>query len=126
MPNRAWLTQALGEPGNDLTFADAHLFERIAISDRDGLVLESLSIDGNAERGTCLVLAVIAPSDRALVVEVHRHRLLGVAIQLLGHLWHSLLVHEREERGLDRRELGMEGHVDARLHDALGVRLLIL
>ena len=46
------------------------LLHRVALADRDGVVLEGVEVDGDAVRRADLVLAAVAAADRAGVVEL--------------------------------------------------------
>src|SRR5713101_639499 len=46
----------------------AHLLRRVAITQRDCVVLHSLVIHGDAERRAGLVLAAVAPADRTRLI----------------------------------------------------------
>src|SRR3954454_19041086 len=63
--------QPLGEVGPHLVQADPLLLHRVALPDRDRVVLEGFEVDGHAVRRAYLVLAAVAATDRAGVVEVH-------------------------------------------------------
>ena len=52
----------------------AHLLERVAVAQRDGVVLHRLAVDGDAPRRADLVLAAVALADRAALVELGRHQ----------------------------------------------------
>src|SRR5215470_9312553 len=62
--------QAVGEVGRERVDADAVLSHRVALPDRDGLVVQGLEVDGDAVRGADLVLAAVAAADGAGVVEL--------------------------------------------------------
>src|SRR4051794_24175865 len=62
--------QALAEVGAHLVQADPFLLHGVAFTDRHGVVLEGVEVDGDAVRRADLVLAAIAPADRPGVVEV--------------------------------------------------------
>jgi len=65
---------------------DALLRERVAIAQRDRAVLEALVVDRDAERRSDLILAAVAPADRAaaVVLGLHAaaHRVIHLARQL--------------------------------------------
>ena len=62
--------QALGQPAGHGVEPDPLLRHRVALADRDGLVVEGVEVDGDAERRADLVLAAVAAADRAGVVEL--------------------------------------------------------
>src|SRR3954454_12689775 len=82
----------------------ARLLERVAVAQRDCVVLHRLMVDGHAPRGADLVLAAVALADRAALVEFGRHALAQVEVDLSRALGLAVLVHEREHRDLHRRE----------------------
>ena len=57
--------EAGGQPGRDARQRHALLRHRVALADRDGVVVEGLEVDGDAERRADLVLPAVAPADRA-------------------------------------------------------------
>src|SRR5947209_17241772 len=76
----------------------AHLLERVAISDRDGAVLEAVEVDGDAPRGADLVLAAVAPADRLRLVVVAHHVRLQQPQHLARQRCERLLLGERQHR----------------------------
>lgn len=62
--------QALREVTLDLIQAHALLRHRVALTHGDCLILESVEVDGDAERRSDLVLATVATADRTRVVEL--------------------------------------------------------
>src|SRR5688572_16412786 len=64
--------QAVAEVADQIGDRDALLLHGVAVADRDGLVLERVEVDRDAERRPDLVLAAVAPPDRAGVVVVDR------------------------------------------------------
>src|SRR6266699_2184435 len=48
---------------HELGRGDAHLLQRIAVADRDRLILRRLAVDRDAEGSAGLILAAIAPAD---------------------------------------------------------------
>src|SRR6266566_846218 len=63
---------------------DSLLFGGVALADRHRLVLQSLEVDRDAERGADLVLAAIAPADVAA-------RLVVLDPKLAAQRFHDLL-----------------------------------
>ena len=120
-------SEALGEVAGDAVEADPLLLHRVALADRDRVVLEGVEVDGHAVRRADLVLAAVAAADRAGVVEVdvpaaraarsarslRLGRQVGVALQ-------------RQHRDLDRREPRVEPQHGALVDAALGVGRLVL
>src|SRR4051812_26476109 len=62
--------EAGGEVRLDRVQPDALLAHRVPFPDGDGLVVEGVEVDGEAERRPHLVLAAVPPADGAGVVEV--------------------------------------------------------
>ena len=86
------------------------------------LVADGLEVKGDAERRADLVLAAIALADGAGLVVVH-HELLGkLGVQLHSGAREDLLLAQRQDRGLERRERGME----VQHHAHIVVALLVL
>jgi hypothetical protein len=84
------------------------LLERVAIPDRDRPVGKRLTIDCNAKRGSCFVLAAIAASDRPFLIVENVKLLLQLAIEFLGQFRHAILLDQRKDGRLDRGQTGME------------------
>src|SRR5688500_11689885 len=83
-----------------LAGGDALLNKRVAVADRDRLILDRLPIDGEAERSPDFVLTAVATADRAgLVIETREVRS-QFSGQLLGELRHAVFLDEREDAGL--------------------------
>ena len=74
--------ESLGEPGRDAVEADPLLGHRVALAHGDRVVVEGLEVDGDAVRRTDLVLAAVAATDGAGVVELD----VPVAPQLGGEV----------------------------------------
>src|SRR5262249_39840094 len=62
--------QEVGEVGRKGVDADALLLHRVALANRDRLVVQRVEVDGDAERRADLVLAAVAAADRARVIEL--------------------------------------------------------
>src|SRR6185436_9537062 len=88
--------------------------ERVAIADRDGLVLRGLAIDRDAERRAGLVLTTVTAADRSAVVVEHIEVLAQIVVNLVRELRHAVLVDEREDGRLERRDRRLEFENDAR------------
>src|ERR1035437_9212327 len=84
----------------------------VAKSNRDVVVLRRFRIDRDAERRARLVLAAIAPADRAGLVVEHGEPLPQVIGDGVRHLRLPVLLGERKHTGLHRRERRMEAHHD--------------
>src|SRR3954463_14180396 len=88
---------------------DPLLRERVAVAQRDGVVLERLVVDGDAVGRADLVLPAVALADRAaLVVLALEPGALERRVDLARALRMALLAQQREHRDLDRRERGVE------------------
>src|SRR6476620_9888196 len=96
--------QACGEVGLDLVERDPLLAHRVALAHRDGVVLEGVEVDGDAERGTDLVLAAVAAADGAGVVELDVPVLAQRRREVLGLGREVRVARQRQHRRLDRRE----------------------
>ena len=102
----------------------APLPQRIAVAERHGPVGERLAVDRDAIRRAGLVLAAIAAADGPFLVVEHVEVLFQFAINLLRHLRHAVLLHQRKHGRLDRREPRMKLHHHALLRLAVFVRRL--
>src|SRR6267154_1407284 len=100
---------------HELGRGEAHLLQRIAVADRDRLILRRLAVDRDTEGRAGLILAAIAPADRAAVVVEHVEVAAQVVEDLTGELRHAVLVHEREDGRFERRQRGRELQHDALL-----------
>src|ERR1700682_1464000 len=100
--------ELLPHRGDDIGDPDADLRHRVALADRDLLVLERVEVDGDAERRADLVLAAVAPSDRLGLV-VGRHEL-GTKRRrdLARERCEALVLRQRERGDLIWRELRFE------------------
>src|SRR5882672_11420783 len=97
--------ELLLERGHELGDRDAGLRHRVALADRDLLVLERLEVDGDAERRADLVLPPVAPPDGLRLV-VRGHEVGPQRRRDLARERRELLVlRERQDRHLVRREL---------------------
>src|SRR4051812_16580356 len=84
------------ELGTELGDGDARLVERVAVAQRDRLVLERLVVDRDAARRADLVLAPVALADRAAGVELGGHQLAQVLVDPARELGLAVLVHQRQ------------------------------
>src|SRR5690606_12416292 len=75
---------------------------------RDRVVRQRVAVDGDAIRRAGLVLASITPADRALLVVKDVEALLERRVDRERLLRHAVLLDERKDRGLDRRETRMQ------------------
>src|SRR3954463_6996839 len=109
-------TDTLAEVDSDRVLSDARLLHGVALADGDRAVLHGLAVHGDAERRARLVLAAVAPPDRArLVVEAGDAARAQVLVDLHGPLGHAVLLHQRENTGLDRRQRRLDAQHHARL-----------
>src|SRR5205085_2100133 len=94
---------------------DAVLGQRVAVAYGHGPVLEGLEVDGDAVRRARLVLAAVAAADGlGLVVVGHEVRLDDLE-DLAGRRRQRLLLGERQDGHLDRRQPWMEAQDSALL-----------
>src|SRR4030042_3336779 len=122
----AWLglqVQLVAEIGAELGGSDADLVHAVALADGDGLVLEGLAVDGDAERRAGLVLSAGAPADRALLLVEAVESALQIVVDVAGALRHAFLLDPREHGGLDRGQGRVEPQQVARL--AAGLLLVV-
>ena len=82
----------------------ALLLEGVAVAQRDGVVLRRLVVDRDRERRPDLVLAPVAPADRAAVVVLRRHVAPQILVDRARLLRVPGLAQQREDRDLDGRE----------------------
>src|SRR5829696_840814 len=94
----------LGEPLGGV----ALLSEGIAVTKRDRAVFGRLVVDRDRPRGPDLVLAPVAPADRAALVVLGGHHALEVLVDLVRGLGLALLAQEREDGHLHRGEQRVE------------------
>src|SRR5262249_38606716 len=87
----------------------------VPVANRNGAIGQALTIHGNPERSTCLVLPTVTPANGTFLVEEDVEVALQVAIDLFGHLGHSILLDERKNRRLDGCEPWMEPQDRSRL-----------
>ena len=112
----------------DLADGHTHLLHRVALAHGHAvvggrvLVADGLEVKGDAERRADLVLAAIALADGAGLVVIDHELLAQLGIQLLCGAGEDLLLAQRQDRGLERRERGME--VQHHAHIVLAVLVL--
>src|ERR1022692_2429517 len=75
----------------ELLDLDAVLGQRIAISQRNGPVVERLVVDRHSPRRADLVLAAVALADRAALVVLGLHPFAQVLVDLARKLWLAVL-----------------------------------
>src|SRR6185436_4185226 len=78
---------------DDLTDAvggDPFLFERVTVAQRNGSVLQCLSVDGEAEWRSDLVLPPIPATDRGRLVVEHREAFSQILRELVGEFRHAV------------------------------------
>src|SRR6478609_482231 len=125
-PGRSAAEQLLREVGADAVETDPLLAHRVALADRDGVVVEGLEVDRHAERRADLVLAAVAATDGTGVVELDvpvLAQLGGKGLRLRREVG---VAAQREDRDLHRREARVELEHDALVDTALGVGRLVL
>src|SRR5579885_553672 len=83
---------AFQQVGLDLVQVNADLRHAVALADGNGLVVQRLEVDGDAERRTYLVLATIAPPDVGDVVVLRHHNALQLLVEALRRLKQFRLV----------------------------------
>src|SRR5256712_620926 len=120
---RSGAGKALPESGHELRDGNADLRHRVALADRHLTIVERREVHGHAERRADLVLAPVAATDRLRLV-VRRHPVRPDEIPHLAREWREpLVLRERQDRDLVRRDLRAEAQDDA---DALLVGLLVV
>ena len=101
---------ALGEVGFHLLDGDAHLLHGVALADGDAvvgggvLVAHGVEVEGDAVRRADLVGAAVALADGAGLVVVDHEVLRQLGVQLLRRSREHLLLAQRQDRRLVRRE----------------------
>src|SRR5439155_49110 len=122
-PRRSGAGKALPESGHELSDGNADLCHRVALADRHLTIVERREVHGHAERRADLVLAPVAAADRLRLV-VRRHPVRPDEIpHLARERREPLVLRERQDRDLVRRDLRAEAQDDA---DALLVWLLVV
>src|SRR5947207_13263448 len=106
--------ELLAKRGHEIGDGNTNLRHGIAFPDRHGLILARLEVDRDAEGRPDLVLAAVAPADGLRLVvcghEVRAHLRPHVA----GERREALVLRERQNRDLVRREVRAEPQEDAR------------
>src|SRR6185436_15376417 len=97
----------------DAISGDTFLFERVTVAQRNGSVLQCLSVDGEAEWRSDLVLPPIPATDGGRLVVKHREAFSQILRELVGELGHAVFFDERKDTSLDRRERRMKSENDA-------------
>src|SRR5262245_18066110 len=101
--------QALGDPGRQVRGAHALLGHAVAVAHGDAARRQRLAVDRDAEGRAHLVLpAVAAPDGARLVVEGGDAAPAQLVLELQRQLRHALLLHQREDGHLHRREARMQ------------------
>src|SRR2546428_36446 len=121
---RSGAGKALPESGHELRDGNADLRHRVALADRHLTIVERREVHGHAERRADLVLAPVAATDRPRLV-VRRHPVRpGQIPHLARERREPLVLRERQDRDLVRRDLPAEAQDDAGapLVGLLGVR----
>src|SRR6478736_1809902 len=86
----------------------ALLRERVAVAQRDRAVLQCLMVDRHAERRADLVLAAVAPADRAALVVLALHPPPDLPVHLARKLGLAVLRDKGEDGHLHGREAGVQ------------------
>src|SRR5438309_2236085 len=107
-PHSTLTLQALREVFGQPVGGEANLFQRVPVAHCHGAVLRGLTVDGDAERRAGLVLAAIAATDRAAVVVERVVVLPQIVEDAARQLGHPVLVHQREHRGFQWSDRGMQ------------------
>src|SRR2546423_491128 len=105
----------VGEPGRkavrQAVGGDAHLLEGVTVPQRHGPVLHRLAVDCDPPGCPDLVLAPVAPADRAALVVFGGDLAADLLLDLAGPFPPPGLRGPEEDRHLDRRQGGGEaGH----------------
>src|SRR6476646_6228330 len=103
---------ALGQLRRQRRYLESHLLGRIAVAQRYRVVFHGLMIDRNAERRTHLVLATIAPPDRASLIVSGGELPLEQPQHFLRLLGLPGLAQQRIDGDLDRGEPWIEAEYD--------------
>src|SRR5580704_8702289 len=80
------------------------LCERVTIAQRERVVLDALVVDRKAQRRTYLVLAAVAPADRAAVIVLGMRARAHRTVDLARELGLPVLAHERQHGRLHGSE----------------------
>src|SRR3954468_4543714 len=94
---------------------DALLLQGVAVAQRDRAILDRLVIDRDRVRRADLVLAPVAPADRAAVVVLGAHPPTQRLIDLARELGMAALAQQRQDRHLHRRHRRMQAQHRPRL-----------
>src|SRR5690606_29689085 len=115
------LGQAIPDPAEQLVFVHPDLGHGIALAHGHGAVRERLAIHGAAERRSRLVHPAVAAADGTAVVIEAGEAPLEVVVDPLRPFRHPVLLDQRQDRGLDRRD----ARVEAQHHTGLALDLLL-
>src|SRR4051812_12794127 len=90
-------------------FFDSHprLHHRVALADRDGVVVERVEVDGDRERRADLVLPAIAAPNRLRLVVLGHEVWLQAMQHIAGERRQLLVLRQRQHRDLVWREARM-------------------
>src|SRR5690606_12238617 len=115
------------QKGKKFRFGHARLFGGIAVAKRDGAIFfDRIKVDRDAVGGPDFVLTAVAAADGARGIVEHIPAALKFFVKLLGAAYECFLVlEEREDGCLIRRDLGAELQYEAFFRQALVVRDLV-
>src|SRR5687768_5696448 len=116
---------ALPDVVGDAIQGHALLLQRVPIPDCCRIAAGRVTVDRDAERRSDLVLAAVPAPDRAGLVIEHRERWTQLLREALSDLRHPVLLHEREDSGLDRSERRVKSEHDAPLIFSLDLLLAV-
>ena len=77
-----------------------HCFKVSRSRQGHGLVLQRLSVDGDAIGSSSFVLAAVTPADRTFFVVEDGEPVLQLAIDLLGNFRHAVFLDQRKDAAL--------------------------
>src|SRR5680860_1185325 len=123
-PGSSAARQAFAEVGDQSVDGDALLDHRVAITDRDGVVVERVEIDGDAVRRPDLVLTAVPTSDRLRLVVLAHPAALEQVEDLARGRGERVLLRQRQHGHLVGRQTRVELEDDAFLELTVGVRCL--
>src|SRR5215207_7879318 len=124
LPGAPSEAQPVSELAEEVVDRHPYLLGGVPVADRDRLVLQRLEVYGDAERSTDLVLAAVPPPDGLGLVVLDHVTLADGPPDLPGQRRQRLLLGQRQDGDLVRRQAGMEPQHRARLavDDVLVVR----
>src|SRR5674476_1688359 len=126
IPKLSAAHQAGRQVGHDLVEGHPLLGHRVTLTHGHCLVVQGVEVDRDAERCADLVLAAIAPTDGAGVIEVDRPVLAQLGGQVLGLGGQISVARQRQDGDLYRRQPLVEPEHDPLVHAALGIGRLVL